>query len=319
MEGLAEVRERDKPPCGANLGRTGWPMAVAKAIRPHQWVKNVLVFVPMLAVGDIKAEASLVQAGLAFLALCLTASAVYVGNDLMDLQADRLHHRKRFRPFAHGDLSAPTGLALAPPLLLGGLGLAWAAGVAGLVFGYAVMSILYSAKLKEYPLVDVFVLAALYTIRIVIGGVATGHPASLWLLGFSCFMFLALAFIKRVAELRLPSGRPDGRLARRGYDASDAGILPVMGVASSFASAMVLALYVMDLSRGGIYHQPALLLLTVPLLLFWQCRLWLATMRGRMHDDPIVSAAKDWVSWGVGGAIAVIVLLAHVLPAAGAS
>ncbi len=295
--------------------RASWLGPLARALRPHQWVKNFLVFVPLLAVGAVGDMAALTSTALAFLAFCLTASAIYLSNDLMDLASDRAHHRKRRRPFASGDLPLQFGLLLAPILLLAGLMVASFAGVVWLVAAYAAASTLYSIKLKELPLIDVFVLAGLYTGRIVAGGVASGHLVSLWLLAFSCFIFLSLAFIKRVAELQAMNGE-DGRLGRRGYYRSDVVMLPIMGVAASFMSAIILALYVQDISRTAEYRQPLFLWATVPLLLFWQCRLWLSTTRGYMHDDPIVYAAKDRISWIVGACLAGAVCLAR-LPSFG--
>jgi 4-hydroxybenzoate polyprenyltransferase len=270
-----------------------------KALRPHQWIKNSLVFVPLLAVGALTDTVALASTALAFLAFCLTASAVYLSNDLMDLATDRAHARKRLRPFASGDLPLSFGVVLAPVLFAAGLLVAFCAGIVWLVAAYALASTLYSIKLKELPLVDVFVLAGLYTGRIVAGGAASGHLVSLWLLAFSCFIFLSLAFIKRVAELYAMNGEST-RLGRRGYYRSDFAMLSVMGVAASFIAAIILALYVQDISRTEAYRQPLFLWTTVPLLLFWQCRLWLSTTRGYMNDDPIVYAARDRVSWVVG-------------------
>jgi 4-hydroxybenzoate polyprenyltransferase/phosphoserine phosphatase len=284
--------------------------SLIRALRPHQWAKNVLVFVPLIASGALGDWNGLSLTLLAFFALCATASGVYVTNDLLDLSADRVHHRKRFRPFAHGDLSIGVGLALLPVLFAIGFGLAAAAGVLGIVIGYALLSSLYSIKLKELPLVDVFMLALLYTIRIFAGGLASGHYVSLWLLAFSCFIFLSLGFVKRVAELAPLLQRGGSTAARRGYFPADTMLLSIMGVASSFISGMVLSLYIQNLAQSPAYGNPALLWAAVPLLLFWQCRLWLSTARGYMHDDPLVYAMRDWVSWIVGGLLIIAVLLA---------
>lgn len=288
--------------------------AALKAMRPHQWSKNMLVFIPVIAAGAWGDLAGLGQALLAFLAFCLTASAIYVWNDLSDLGADRRHPRKRKRPLAHGDLPVLAGLALAPLLLLTGLGVSALAGVLPVMAAYAVLTSLYSFKLKELPLVDVFLLASLYTIRVFAGGVASGYAMSLWLLAFSCFIFLSLGFVKRVAELAPLAEAGGSRVARRGYMARDAGLLGAMGVASSFASGLVLALYVQHLAGSGLYGNPVMLWGLVPLMLFWQCRLWLSTARGYMHDDPIVYASRDWVSWVV-GALCLFTLVTARLPA----
>jgi 4-hydroxybenzoate polyprenyltransferase len=176
---------------------------------------------------------------------------------------------------------------------------------------YAVMSVTYSLKLKELPLVDVFLLGALYTIRIVGGGVATGHELSLWLLGFSGFLFLGLAMLKRVTELGSHSRKQERFAGRRGYTTADLPILQTFGCAASFASSLVLALFVQREATAEQYASPGLLWGVVPLMLFWQCRLWLSTARGYMHDDPIVYSGRDWVSWVVGASVMLLLMIAH--------
>lgn len=302
----------------AVLGRRRpWLPALLRALRPHQWVKNTLVFVPALAAGalfDLPAHANAV---LTFLAFCCTASAIYLINDLTDLEADRRHPHKRARPFASGALPIGHGVAAVPLLLGAGAALAGSAGALGVLVLYAAASLLYSLKLKSYPLVDIFMLASLYSIRLFAGGEATGYGVSMWLLAFSSFLFFSLATVKRVAEL---AGRPQDaseRVSGRGYFPADFGILQLMGVSASFVSAAVLALYVQqDLVAPrpeGVHPVWAI----VPLTLFWQCRIWLATARGWMLDDPIVFAAKDWVSWLVGISAVAIVAAAHVAPGMG--
>jgi 4-hydroxybenzoate polyprenyltransferase len=291
-------------------GRRPWPRAVAVALRPHQWIKNLLVFVPPLAVGAPFEMRAYAPSLLAFLAFCLAASAVYVGNDLLDLAADRSHPRKRFRPFAHRDLPVAAGLVVAPILLALGVAVGHIVDIAGLILFYAALSTAYSLRLKQLPLVDVFLLASFYTLRIVAGGVASGHLVSLWLLAFSSFVFLSLGLVKRVGELR--QDRKGVQIYdRRGYSPADLQLLEIMGVASVFVSAMVLALYVQDMSRTGLYRDPAALWLAVPLLLFWQCRLWLVALRGGMHDDPVLFAIQDRASWLAAALLVAIVLLAR--------
>ncbi len=281
--------------------------ALWRAMRPHQWVKNLLVLVPLLtahAYGDPLAWRG---AALAFWAFCATASAFYLFNDLLDLDADRAHRRKRARAFASGAASVGAGVALGAGLLVLGAVLALASGAGVEIALYAAITLAYSVRLKELPLVDVFCLATLYTLRLFGGGEASGHLVSLWLLGFSSFLFLSLALVKRVEELRGASTA----LARRGYMAGDAVILQNFGCASSFAACIVLALFVQNEAQAGNYASPTLLWGIVPLFLFWQCRLWLSTARGYMHDDPIVYAARDWVSWVVGALLVALVVLAH--------
>lgn len=283
--------------------------ALIRALRPHQWAKNLLVFVPLVAaraIGDLPGWGA---AGLIFLAFCLTASGVYLVNDLCDLAADRRHPSKSRRPFASGALPVQWGLIAAPLLLLLGLSLGAAVGALSLLLIYAACSLAYSLWLKSQPLLDVFLLAALYGVRLLAGGEATGYHVSMWLLAFSSFLFLGLAIVKRVAELHaLPAGR-ESRAAGRGYHADDLQIMQLMGVASSFVASLVLALYVQNELGSPVSREPTLAWVLVPLVLFWQCRVWLATSRGGMNDDPIVFAARDWVSWLVAACAFGVLLL----------
>src|SRR6516164_5108618 len=208
-----------------------WANAIA-AMRPYQWVKNLLVFVPLLTSQAFTDWHGFTSAAMLFMSFCVVASSVYVANDLVDLSGDRQHPRKRRRPFASGALPLGFGLALVPALFLIGLGLAVMMGAAPLVLLYAAISTAYSLMLKQMPLVDVFVLAALYTLRVVAGGVASHHPVTLWLLGFSGFTFLSLALIKRCGELPRDfaqhSNGPGHR--RRGYYDGDRPVLVTFGV-----------------------------------------------------------------------------------------
>lgn len=276
-----------------------WKSAL-RTMRPHQWVKNLLVIVPMIAAHTLLSISDWRSAIVIFLAFCATASGIYIVNDLADLEADRQHPRKRNRPLASGALPIPVAVAQAATLLTIGAILAAWTGTLSLVATYAAASLAYSLGLKEQPLVDVFMLAGLYTIRVLAGGVATGHSASLWLLAFSGFLFLSLALVKRSGEL-IAVARSGGEhtAARRGYTPSDIPTLQTFGIASAFASTVVLAMFVASDTVSEKYASPEFLWGVVPLILFWQCRLWLSTSRGFMHDDPIVYAARDWVSWVV--------------------
>lgn len=291
----------------------GWLRPLVRAIRPHQWAKNLLIFVPLVAARAIGDWHGWAAALLMFVAFCCTASGIYLVNDLCDLAADRSHPRKCRRPFASGALPLHIGLMAAPLLLLGGIALGTAVGAVSVMLCYAALSFAYSFWLKAFALVDVFLLAALYGLRLLGGGAASGYPVSLWLLAFSSFLFLGLAIVKRVAELMaLPPGT--GRAAvGRGYIAGDLQVLQLMGVASSFVAALVLALYVQSQLPSGASHRPTISWVIVPLLLFWECRIWLATARGRMHEDPVVYAARDWVSWGVAVACFAVLLLDGVI------
>jgi 4-hydroxybenzoate polyprenyltransferase/phosphoserine phosphatase len=270
--------------------------AIWRAVRPYQWVKNLLVFVPIVTAHALTELNAWTSGAMMFAAFCAAASGIYLINDISDLSSDRLHFRKRHRPFASGALPIPLGVALVPVLLGLGCALSAAVGALWVILAYIALSLSYSLKLKEKPLVDVFILAALYTVRLVGGGEATGYVLSLWLLAFSSFIFLSLAFIKRVEELRaLNESSPGSSTPRRGYKTGDLGILQLFGCCASFSSSIVLALYVQDQVAQ---HTASILLWgIVPLMLFWQCRLWLTTARGNMHYDPIIYAAHDWVSW----------------------
>jgi 4-hydroxybenzoate polyprenyltransferase len=281
-----------------------------RAIRPHHWVKNLLVFVPLLTSRSFDDISGLLGAICVFASFCATASGIYLANDLMDLSADRLHPRKRYRPLARGTFPVPLGIVLASALVLTGIGVASLVGATLPLLFYTATSLAYSAALKQYPLVDVFVLAALYTLRIIAGGVASQHPVTLWLLAFSGFTFLSLALVKRVGELTRDAESDSLHpVSRRGYFLGDRLVLQMFGTASAFASSVILALFVGSSAAFQQYQTPELLWGLVPLILFWQCRLWLSTARGHMHDDPIIYAFRDSVSWIVAGSVLVIMLL----------
>ena len=285
--------------------------SIIKTIRPYQWVKNLLIFVPIVtssSFGDLVAWRNAV---VMFLAFCATSSGIYVINDIFDLEADRLHPDKRQRPFAGGSLPLVYGFVLFPILMATGIALAFATSQPFFVPGYAVISIAYTAKLKQVPLVDLFVLASLYTIRLFAGGEVTGYKVSLWLLAYSGFLFFSLAIIKRVAELKMILKASKKHSLRRGYEIQDIDLLQQMGISSSFVSSLVLALYTQSEMAQNTYRHPEVLWCTIPLLLFWQCRLWMSTSRNYMHSDPIVYAAKDWVSRLVGLCLIVILLMAN--------
>ena len=285
--------------------------ALLKAMRPHQWVKNILVFIPLfISGGDINPR-SLSLSFLTFVAFSLTASGIYLLNDLTDLAADRRHPRKRERAIASGAVPVVIAVAASIILVTFGTGVAAGAGIFAIVGTYALLSVGYSARLKELPLVDVFMLGALYTIRLVGGGEATGHRVSLWLLAFSSFLFLSLALLKRVGELGNAPVDLNAALSRRGYVPSDVALLQMFGCSTSVAASLVLALFIQNEATAERYASPALLWGIVPLILFWLCRIWLSTTRGYMHDDPIVYAAKDWVSWLVAIATAALVVAAR--------
>ncbi|MGV7210604.1 UbiA family prenyltransferase [Oxalobacteraceae bacterium A2-2] len=282
--------------------------AAVKSLRPHQWLKNLLIFVPLVMAHALGDSARLGQALLAFLCFGLCASSVYVLNDLLDIDADRAHHRKKHRPFASGALPIPAGVLLL--LLTLGLAvtlLALLPPLFGLIMAiYYASTLAYSFRLKRQVVVDIMMLSGLYTIRILAGAAATGITPSFWLLAFSIFIFLSLALVKRYAELRLTVGKASGR----GYTADDLPVLLALGAASGFSAIQVLALYLNSPEVRALYRQPQLLWLIMPVMAYWIARIWLKTHRGEMHDDPVVFAAKDWQSLLIGLTIGGVALLA---------
>lgn len=285
--------------------------ALFRALRPHQWAKNLIVLVPLLTSHQIFHPAMLVAGMKAFVAFCLCASATYLVNDLCDLDADRSHAVKHRRPLASGELPVAWGLALAPVLLLAGLGFAaWASWpcLAVLLF-YSGATLAYSWRLKEIAIIDVFVLAGLYTLRLIAGHFATHIEFSAWLLAFSMFIFLSLALVKRHQEL-LRSPDLEGRIHGRGYFAGDRALMLPLGTASGYLAVLVLALYVSSDQVLRVYRHSALLLLICPFFLYWISRVWLVAHRGKMHDDPVVFALKDKQSYLVGLLALLIIYLA---------
>ncbi len=285
-----------------------------KEARPHQWLKNLLVFISPMAGHLLFNPTVIFHTLLAFVAFCFAASGIYLINDLFDLEADRRHPRKRNRPFASGDL--PLKYGLAGPFFVGiamALGLAVSSEFILIVYIYVTLSLAYSQFLKTKPLVDVFCLAVLYTIRVVAGGIAAKSGVSIWLLNFSGFLFLSLGFLKRYAEYSLNShGEKSVISNRRGYTEQDSLLIIIMGVCSSFISTLIFALYVNSTQSVLAYKNAYFLWGIVPLALFWQLRLWLATVRGYMHDDPVVYAAKDKISYLVMAILVVIYTLASI-------
>jgi 4-hydroxybenzoate polyprenyltransferase len=273
-----------------------------RCLRPHQWVKNLIVFVPTIAAHKLADPALLLRDVWAFAVFCVCASGVYVVNDLMDLDADRRHPTKRNRPFASGNLPLPWGLVLGPVLLLGGLVAALSQLFAGVVALYLILTTSYSWRIKRVVLLDVFFLAGLYTIRLVAGHAATDIVYSAWLLMFSMFIFLSLALVKRYVELDATkeSDSTTTKVAGRGYVPGDLELVTSLGTGSGFIAALVLALYVNSQQVVVLYAHPNLLLLVCPLLLYWISRVWLLAHRSELHDDPVLFAVKDLASYVVG-------------------
>ncbi|CAN7433293.1 UbiA family prenyltransferase [Paraburkholderia hospita] len=274
----------------------------ARSLRLHQWLKNLLIFVPLLASHAISHVPQLLAALFAFFAFGLCASSVYVLNDLLDLEDDRHHPVKRNRPFASGALPITWGLALFPALLAAAVAIAWT--LLPLRFGavlgsYYLLTLAYSVYLKKQVMVDVVVLAMLYTTRIVAGTAAIHGHLTFWLLGFSMFIFLSLALVKRYAELYSLKSRGLVKTRGRGYMSSDLSLISSLGTSSGYLAVLVLALYIQDARTAQLYRYPQIIWLACPLLLYWVSRTWIIAHRGLMHDDPIVFAARDRVSLAV--------------------
>jgi 4-hydroxybenzoate polyprenyltransferase len=273
--------------------------SIVKALRPHQWVKNLLVFVPVAAAHTILRFDLLSLSILTFVAFSLSASAIYILNDISDIQSDRQHPRKRARPFAAGDLSIPSGVVLAAVLLgiaivLAATFISWQLALVLVI--YVIVTSGYSLQLKRQPVVDVFTLTSLYILRIVAGGVSTGTPLSSWLLAFALFFFLSLAFVKRYTELLVT----DGLFAGRGYCREDALWMHAVGTSAGYMAVLVLALYVSAPETSALYARPPVLWLLCPLALFWVTRLWFRAGRGLVHDDPVLDAMRDSASYAIG-------------------
>ena len=280
------------------------------ALRPEHWLKNLLLFVPIFGAHLFVAPELLARTVVAFAGFCCCASGGYLVNDLLDLAADRRHPQKRLRPFASGRLPLGYALAAAPALLalgcvLAGL-LSWLS--LGILLLYYTLTLAYSFGLKRVALLDVLVLASLYTLRIIAGSAAIVLWPSVWLLGFSMFLFTSLAFIKRYAELVIMRSIEGDHATARGYELSDAELLASKGTAAGYAAVLVLALYIASGSAKALYSRHQLIWLVCPLLLYWLGYLWLIAHRGKMYHDPLVFALRDRTS-----RILILLMLATVL------
>jgi 4-hydroxybenzoate polyprenyltransferase len=290
----------------------GHPLwSILRAIRPHQWSKNLLIFLPLL-LAHVIAPSRLLSALLAFFCFSLTASSAYIVNDMLDIEADRRHAEKHMRPFAAGDLSPSTGLGVVALFLLlafSGARFLPPAFLGWLLF-YLGTTLAYTWYLKRIALVDVLVLSGLYTLRLLAGSAATQSHISHWLAGFSVFLFFSLAIVKRFAELQ--NLRTTGLQPRngRGYLVADIDQLRSFGTASAFAAVVIFAIYISGSDVVMLYRHEQLLWLIMPLMILWLCRVWLLASRGELNEDPLVFALTDRMSLLIGIAVAGIVLLA---------
>ncbi|RJP68165.1 MAG: UbiA family prenyltransferase [Comamonadaceae bacterium] len=266
-----------------------------KALRVHQWMKNLLLFVPMLTAFSFSDPMDIAHILVAFLAFSLTASATYVVNDLWDLESDRGHPRKSQRPFASARLPILHGLAVAAVFLVSAFAMALATsiGLFLILLVYLVLTSAYSWVLKEYVLMDVIMLSILYTLRIVAGAIAIEETTSSWLLAFSVFVFLSLALVKRCAELVTLEQAGKSTTKGRDYRVTDLVVLWPMGVGAALAAVVVFGLFISAPETQSRYLSPQLLWFTALGLIYWLSRLWIKTSRGEMHDDPVVYALKD--------------------------
>ncbi len=294
-------------------GRRGALHAYLRALRPGQWLKNLLVFAPLVMAHRFHEPDLLAKASLAFCAFGFCASSVYLLNDLADLPADRRHPHKRLRPFAAGEIPLLWGFGSAPLLL----GLAFLMGLAlpppfiGMLAIYFVLNLAYSFALKRVVLLDVLVLAGLYTMRIMAGSAALAIWPSSWLLAFSTFLFLSLALVKRYAELGIMR-RVNGETAQvRGYRVIDMELLASLGGGSGYVAVLVLAIYISSGAAGASYTRHMLMWLLCPLLLYWISYVWLTAHRGGMNDDPLVFTVRDRASHIVFLLSAIIILFAR--------
>lgn len=273
-----------------------------QAIRVHQWLKNLLLFVPVFAAHQINNIESYRLLMLAFFSFSFCASAVYLINDFIDLEADNKHPRKKNRPLTSGAMPLWQGMVLISALLI--LSFFLGVKVNGAYFTcllcYFGLTCLYSWYLKYLVLVDCLVLAALYTLRIIAGAAATQLSLSFWLLVFSIFLFLSLAFIKRCTELQLLVKDRANKIYGRGYYAADEPLIQTFGITSGYISVLILALYLNSNAVLKLYKTPTLVWPTVPLLLFWISWMWLKVHRQAMHDDPVIFAIKDKISICIG-------------------
>ena len=267
-----------------------------RAIRVHQWLKNILLFAPMIASHMLFDFVAFKSTLVAFLAFSGYASAIYILNDLLDLDNDREHPRKKNRPFASGKLPIHFGFVIMPILIISStlIGLSLGSMFMLTLTSYLALTTLYSFILKPIILVDVITLAMLYTIRIIAGGAAISIlPLSPWLLAFSVLLFLSLAIVKRYAELEIQAVEGNIKIKGRGYYTSDASLIQSIGVASSFGSILVFILYLNSPEVIQLYNSPNLIWFCIPILIYWQSWMWLNAHRGQMHDDPIMFSIKD--------------------------
>jgi len=288
---------------------------VKKALRLHQWLKNVLVFVPLFT-GHLFHSADAIGSAIwAFILMSVCASATYFINDILDVEADRIHHRKCYRPFASGELSILTGAIAAGVMLLISFVLAaivLPAEFVFILFSYLVLTLTYSLRFKRLQSLDVVTLALLYTIRVLAGAAAIGIAVSFWLLAFSLFLFLSLGLVKRVSELQKLVQTDKSSAEGRGYMVSDLPILQSLGTTSGYLSILVIALYIHSEEVTQLYQKPQLLWIICPILTVWITRIWILTARGLVDEDPVEYAIRDRYTWAAAFACFFMIIIAAI-------
>jgi 4-hydroxybenzoate polyprenyltransferase len=305
------VRNRSIPVACSFIDRRPMARTMIKAIRVHQWAKNVLLFAPLL-MSHALTRSSVGAAIAAFFCFSFTASVTYLINDMLDIESDRRHTSKRLRPFASGDLPVGHGIAMVVILAAAAIALLpllprsfdlWMA-------VYVASTTTYSFYLKQIAVVDVILLSSLYTLRLLAGGAATGTEISPWLAGFSTFLFLSLAMVKRFNELENLRERGATRTHGRGYLVSDLEQIRSFGTSAATAAVVVFMLYIARPDVTALYRHPMRLWLIVPLLIYWIYRVWLIASRGELDDDPVVFAMRDRVSLILGSLVVAVAVLA---------
>ena len=286
--------------------------ALLRAMRPYQWAKNVLLFVPLLTAHVIFLPEAVWAAALAFAAFSLAASAVYLANDLLDLEDDRRDPAKRRRPIAAGELPIAVALVAIPLLLAAAAAVSWRLPPAfgAMLAVYVATSFAYSLWLKRLVLLDVLVLAGLYALRILAGAAAVEVVVSHWLLGFSVFIFLSLALVKRYVQVANAAARNETRVHGRGYEPGDGRLLAMLGATSGYISVLVFALYLTSAQVVALYSAPDVLWLACPPMLYWISRIWLLAHRGTLDEDPVLFAVHDAPSYFVAASIVGVMALA---------
>lgn len=286
---------------------------VLRVLRPHQWAKNALLFAPLLLAHQLSDRSRVLDTIIAFLCFCAVASAGYVINDLVDIEADRRHPSKHRRPLASGSLSISVAVALAALLLLGGVGasLLLLPGLSTLMLGgYLALTFSYSLYFKQQLFLDVVLLAGLYTHRVLAGGVAADVRVSPWLLAFSGFFFLSLALVKRYVELLDARDSERTAISRRAYQVDDLNMVETMGLSCAYISVLVLCLFVSSDDVTRLYRSPDLLWLMCPVMLYWISRIWLLARRGELNEDPVLFATSDKASYLAGALVLAVVMAA---------